>query len=401
MEGDAPQVPEVSVTQEAQPEVKEVPQTPQQPPVVPQTPPPPAGGPTPPTKPKKRLRIILIILIALVVLGIGGFLIWKYFSTSNISFPGTQKADEEVYIYKGMWIPSIYEGWLASNIQKMKDMGMNTVSLSVGFLIEDDGQIGVYTSHTVEDIQVAHENDMKVMLNPNFYPQPKLEDLDVEELNSKIIEVAKLAEENDVELFAPLGEPGVIFHPNTGKWRQEILPKIKKVYHGEIFWSGAGIGLPDRELSEEYLKELSEQPPGDFSGYDYRGISLLILPQGWGEEGEGMTLEEYSRYVDNVLKYVSALAEKDNCKVMITEFDVLHRFFMAEPGVVVDRLEDGSWSKEEFAKAYEIVLEKGEGKVAGFIAGNFLEIEMSGVLININDTPKTKEVVKKWFTEIL
>lgn len=110
---------------------------------------------------------------------------------------------------------------------------------------------------------------------------------------------------------------------------------------------------------------------------------------------------EAVQYVDNVLKYVSALAEKDNCKVMITEFDVLHRFFMAEPGVVVDRLEDGSWSKEEFAKAYEIVLEKGKGKVVGFIAGNFLEIEMSGVLININDTPKTKEVVKKWFTEIL
>jgi len=311
------------------------------------------------------------------------------------------ETESSTEVYKGIWLPSIYEGWLASNIQKMKDVGMNTVSLAVGFLIEDDGQIGMYTSHIVEDIQVAHENDMKVMLNPNFYPQPKLEDLDVEELNSKIVEIAKLAEENDVELFAPLGEPGVIFHPNTGKWRQEILPKIKEVYHGEIFWSGAGIGLPDRELSEEYLKELSEQPPGDFLGYDYRGISLLILPQGWGEEGEGMTLEEYSQYVDNVLKYVSALAEKDNCKVMITEFDVLHRFFMAKPGVVVDRLEDGSWSKEEFARAYEIVLEKGEGKVAGFIAGNFLEIEMSGVLININDTPKTKEVVKRWFTEIL
>ena len=50
--------------------------------------------------------------------------------------------------------------------------------------------------------------------------------------------------------------------------------------------------MPDRELSEEYLKELAEGPPGDFLGYDYRGLSLLILPQGWGEEGEGMTLEE-------------------------------------------------------------------------------------------------------------
>ncbi len=73
MEGDAPQVKDVS-------------QAPQQPPVVPQIPP----EPTPPPKPKKWLKIILIILLVLIGLGVGGFFIWK-----NISAPEEKLEEKE------------------------------------------------------------------------------------------------------------------------------------------------------------------------------------------------------------------------------------------------------------------------------------------------------------------
>lgn len=312
----------------------------------------------------------------------------------------------EVQVYKGIWLPGINPNYLASHIQEMKDMGMNTVSLGVGFIEEDGNRLaGIDTSQIVEDIQTAHENGLKVMLNPQFHPQPKLKDLDVEELNSKIVEVAKLAEENDVELFAPLGEADVIFHPNTGKWRQEILPKIKEVYHGEIFWSGPGVGLPDKTT----ISKIPEQPPGDFSGYDYIGFTTLftpserLTPEERLQYADMLTLEGYSQYVEGALDYMLALAERDNCKgVIIKEFGVGDRFFMTESGVV-DLLDMGLWSEEELARASEIVFEKGKDRVVGFIAANFLGGEVPGMPgVYIKGVSKTEEeVIRKWFTEIL
>jgi len=376
MQENTPQVP---ITQEAKPEVKGVPQTPQQSPVVPQTP----LKPTPPTKPKKWLKTkILIILIALVSLVTGGFFVWK-----NVFVP------EEVY--KGIWLFGLPPNWLASNVEKMKDIGINTAFLEV-IIFETDGNRvgGIDTSHTVADIQTAHENGLKVALTTGFAPKPKWEDVDIELLNSKIIELAELAEEYDVEFFAPLNEPDM---PNTGRWRQEILHKIKEVYHGEIIWKGAGVGLPDKAT----ISEIAEQPPGDFSGYDYIGFSSMYMPEEFLEPEElsqyadRLTLEGYSEYFEGVLDYVLAQAERDGVKgVMITEFGVMHVF------------DQGSWNEEEVARAYEIVLEKGKGKVAGFIAFNFLEIELSGnvppeFLVHLKGSPKTEEVIRRWFREIL
>ncbi len=78
MEGDAPQVPEVSVTQEAQPEVKD----------VPQTPPPPAGGSTLPTEPKKGLKtkkvvVLLILLPVLAIIAYGIFIAITYWNCNK------------------------------------------------------------------------------------------------------------------------------------------------------------------------------------------------------------------------------------------------------------------------------------------------------------------------------
>ena len=201
-----------------------------------------------------------------------------------------------------------------------------------------------------------------------------------------------LKEEHGIELFAPMNDPGVVFHPNTGKWRQEILPKIKKVYHGDILWKGGGIGLPDRPISEEFLKEISESPPGDYQGYDYLGFSSMFIPSDNMEPEERvqfadqLTLEDYSTRVEDTIKYVLALAEKDNVKgVMISEFGIL---------------DEESLSEEEIATAFEIVRERGKDRVVGFIALNFLEEELPG-MPPFKEHVKTTEVIKKWFTEVL
>jgi len=398
MKGNAPQAP---ITQKVQPEVKEVPQTPQQPSVNSLIPPKPPS----PIKPKKRsITIILVVLIIVVGLGVGGYFIWKYFFASETSVPlleriVDQKKEEEISIYKGIWTPTLLiedPNYLDSNAQKLKDLGINTIFIAaLPPLSESDlEKIGQSLSPELVEIvremipneeelvinfiQTAHRNGFKVALTVG--DPPGLRNIDWETMNLRIVEVAKLAEKYDVELFAPLNEADKYFTENVGEWRQEILPKIKKVYHGDILWKGAGIGLPEKELTDEFLKELSERPPGDFSGYDYRGYSSLLLP-------EEQTIEEYTQNVDDVLKYVLALAKKDGCKgVMIAEFGVL---------------QGGPWSEEEIARAYEIVLEKGKDEVVGFFAFSepVLGVELPGMVIEEN--PKAQEVIREWYTEIL
>jgi len=295
-------------------------------------------------------------------------------------------------------------GCLASMMQELKDMGVNTVFLQGPAPQPKLEKLIPFAKECiVAHIQTAHRNGLKVALTIGYKPPyPKLEEIDLEALNSRVIEYAKLAEQYEVELFAPLNEPEVIFLENTGKWRQEILPKIRKVYHGEIVWKGATPGLPDPMLSEKSLKALSEESPGDFLGYDYIGFSTSPT--------EDMTLEEYDRYVDNALKLVSAWAKRDGCKgVMITEFGA----FLWEPN---------KHSEEDIARAHQIVLERGKDRAVGFfvlefppepgcvnvsieelelITGKSEEEIMAKVEELKSSVGKTKEVIKRWFTEIL
>jgi len=336
----------------------------------------------------------LIILIILISLGIGGFFIWK-----NISVPGVEKIEEEKEeeIYKGIWMPgmSLIPDYLASNIQKLKDIGVNTVFLAgLPALPESYFEKLPFPPETLEkikeilpiekelliaDIQTAHRNGLRVALTVGIDPKPKMEEIDLEAWNSKIVEYARLAEEYDVELFAPMAEPGGLFaEKDIEKWGQEILLRIKEVYHGEVVWMGCGPGGEPR--SEEFLKELSEGPLGKYVGYDYIGFGLNLVPE--------MALEEFPQYVDNSIKYKLAQAERDNCKgVMVTEFSV----FLPKQR-----------SEEEVARAHEIVLEKAKGydKISGLFVANFLGGQIEGLPL-IEEDIKTGEVIKRYFTEIL
>ncbi len=340
---------------------------------------------------------ILIILLVLIGLSIGGFFVYK-----NIFAP-----EEKVLIYKGIWVPGMLENWLASNMPKMKDLGIDTVSLAI-MIIQEEGNplVGLDTSHILDDIQLAHENDMKVMLTPIIYPKPRLEERDLEALNLLIIEAAELAEENDVELFAPLAEPDTIISGDVGRWRQEILPKVRKVYRGEIYWSSPGVGSPPDKAT---ISQIPKQPPGDFAGYDYIGFTTLLMvserlePEEKIRYADRLTLEGYSQHVEGALDYMLALAERDGVKgIIIDEFGVYDRFFPTESGVE-DVLEKGWLSEEELARALEIVFEKGKDKAVGFIVANFLGGEVPGMPgVYVEDVSETeKEVIRRWFREIL
>ena len=245
MDGDVPQAP---ITQEAQPETKGLPQTP--PPII-------------PPKPKKRLKTkILIILLVLIGLSAGGFFVWKNFFAPR-------------EIYKGVWMPSlgasmipesilpegvIPEGYdisimepVFADLDKAAEAGINTLAFQMGYWVDDQGELSMIPGEEeffASFIEEAHSRGFKIWLNPEIIyfrevegasemrimPEELIENTDlIENFKDGIIEIAKFAEEHDVEIFSPSSEMFV----NIGRERSkeviiDIKPEIDAVYKGKI-----------------------------------------------------------------------------------------------------------------------------------------------------------------------
>ncbi len=134
---------------------------------------------------------ILIILIILVGLGVG----WVFISATKGS-PEPKRRAIEPQIYKGIWMSTLLlqdPNHLASNVQKLKDMGVNTIFLQ-GFppfseamlkkakeifppeLFEKSKEVlPIEKELMIDIIQTAHRNGLKVALTVGtaFSPEEK------------------------------------------------------------------------------------------------------------------------------------------------------------------------------------------------------------------------------------
>ena len=341
---------------------------------------------------------ILIVLIILIVLGVGGFFVYKNMTGLKVEKGVVPASSAEVRIYKGTWTPTLLTEnsiKLNSYMRKLKTLGVNTVFFQAGppqaeHCLEGlppDSKLAkkvkeilpVQKELIINNIQTAHRNGLKVALTMSTC-MPASEKITLEAWNSRVIELAELAEEHEVEFFAPMNEPEALFGPSaSATWGQEILPKIREVYHGKIIWKGASIGDIQPDPGHPNLT--------NFSGYDYLGFSIGV--------GTG-TIEDLPERVDYALDTILGFAERDNCKgVMITEFY----------GNLPYSWEERNWNEEKEARANEIILEKGKDKVVGFFALDFLGLSFFGEDIPRMPIPKkslkTEEVIRRWFREIL
>jgi len=345
---------------------------------------------------------IPIILITLVGLGVGGFFVYKNITAPKVEKRVVPAPSTQVSVYKGVWTPTLLSKnsiKLASKMRKMKAMGMNTVFFQGAPPQVEHCLEGVPPDHElakimkeiipiekelmISNIQIAHKNGLKVALTMSKC-MPKSKDIPLEAWNARVIELAELAEEHEVELFAPMNEPEVLFGPSaSATWGQDILPRIKEVYHGKIIWKGGAPGDIEPDPRNPNLT--------NFSGYDYLGFTLGI--------GSGpSTLEAFPQSIDHQLDTMLSLAERDNCEgVIISEFY----------GRLPQDWEKRAWSEEKEARVHEIVLEKGSkyDEIVGFFALDFLGLssfggEKIGLPVPENSL-KTQEVIEKYFTEIL
>lgn len=346
---------------------------------------------------------ILTILIILIGLGVGGFFVYKNITTPESEKEVVPAPSAQVRIYKGIWTPVSLTNKpikLNSDMQRLKELGMNTIFLPAAPPqverclegLDPDSElvkkikkiIPIQEEIMIANIQAAHRNGLRVGLAMTKC-FPAAENITLEEWDSQVVENAKLAEKYHVELFAPMNEPEVLFGPSaSAEWGQDILPKIREVYHGKIVWKGGAVG--------DIHPDPGQPDQTNFSGYDYIGFTLGLA------SNAGMTMEDFSQQVDHSLDTIIGFAERDNVKgIMITEFY----------GLLPGAWERNSWNEEKEARAHEIVLEKGSkyDKVVGFFVLDFLHLSLLGEDIPGLPGPeissKTQEVIKKWFTEIL
>lgn len=281
-------------------------------------------------------------------------------------------------VYKGFG----WYGYLADdeineeNIKLIKELGGNSININIYYEYSLENESFVLLSNLTkikEKIELAHKNELKVFLSPftnllgGHYTAGKITRPErfLEGAKNISIELAKFAQQNNVEIYAVWNELGLaIFKlPNsinlTNQWLQDVREEIKKNYKG-ILTTKEGVQL---SLYENY----------NFSGYDCIGLTFYPFTTSFAKDPytnityAGIeSLEEYERIVKEELEKIEKIKEKNKVGCVIfgeIGIDVVGGEFVKKDGKGV----------ETRTKAYEIVLKNGNGRIDGFYFGKFTE----------------------------
>lgn len=353
------------------------------------------------------LVLILIILIFVVsIIFIAGSLLihnrlrlWPWDLISTRSIP-TKHLEERAAtlkksypeVIKGNWEPSSFHmtKMLDEDLDRIKELGVNTVSVSVEYELNQDGAPSIRDENLlISNIVQAKENGFAVLVAPNFVGPGghnfKEEGINITRENYlKISEEvalkwAAIAEKYQVEFFAPQNEfNGMIggnFAQNdeeitqiTSWWHKQILPKIKEVYSGRIM-----------------VKLSTVQPGTDVTGYDLVGMTIFH-----GND----PLAEFRKRIANQYKTLKEVAEAGGANWLVSEawFAYGGPFFQQtqnKAGESLDELQD-----DYFKISLDEYLKITEGKPAGYI---FIAWIMPGM--DIKNRPAEK-VIKEYFGKL-
>lgn len=300
----------------------------------------------------KKYFILTVILIILTVL-MGG-----YFLLRNFSKKLAQKSHCPIKTYNGA-------AWTNGNIkpEEFKDIGAEIVEVVVWPQILDDETIlvtsesysggpkysleqiradGEKTEETVRTrIRQLKQNNLKVYLviYPEWlYTHEKnylLKNPDAYEKRTReiVLEWAKIAEEEKVDIFSPLNEPFLhIGYEKTFAWHDDILPELRKVYHGLLAPRGLqayhfepGLGLIER-VDAQF----------DFTGWDLVAFDVFAR--------NTRNFDEYRQYLQAVIAKAQEIKNKAGAKgIIFGEIGGPNKTEESFPGLDAVELTKQSW----------------------------------------------------------
>lgn len=297
-------------------------------------------------------------------------------------FSSMHKKETKTTVFKGFG----WYGYLADDeineesVQRIKELGGNSVNINVYYEYDLRNESFILLSNLTkirEKIDLAHESGLNVFLSPfanlvgGHYTGGSIEKPEKFFNGAKniSIEMAKFAQENNVEIYAVWNELGLSIHKLnssmnlTNEWLQDVGGKVRKVYKGRLTTKeGAQFGL-----YESY----------NFSGYDCIGLTFYPFTNSSAKDpytnvtyaGVG-SLGEYEEVVRKEFDRIEKLEKRFNIKCTILGeigIDVVGGKFVG----------NDKESKNIRAQAYEIVLKNGNNKITGFFFNRF-EYENGG-----------------------
>ncbi len=324
---------------------------------------------------KEIAKIILILLISFLL-----------FSSSTIQ--------KEKIKFKGFgWYGYLADDELTvESIREIKKLGGNAVNINIYYEYEPSTSTFILRSNLTkleEKIELAHRYGLNVFLSPfvnlvGGYPTAAMISKPKEFLSGAkniSVKIAEFAQKNNVEIYGVWNELGLAllkFSNSTNltnEWLQDVRQEVRKIYKG-ILTTKEGVQL---DLYRNY----------NFSGYDCIGLTFYPFTTSFAKDPyrnytyAGIeSLEEYEKVVKKELENIEELKKKFDIGCVI----------LGEIGIDViggEFVGNDEKSKEIRAKAYEIVLKNGIGKIDGFFFSKF-EHEDGG-------SEKSDKIFKKYF----
>jgi len=289
---------------------------------------------------------------------------------------------------KGLWEPSPLHFNKAINDAGLKGLGVNTVSVSVEYIFDEQGNYRITDPGEelmVSNLIKAKKEGFTVLVAPNFGgPSARPEQMPITleeflEISKEVaIKWAKISEAYGVEFFAPQNEFDVAvsrFTDSVGErfnltsqWHLEILPELRKVFKGKLM---VKLADPHENLN--------------FSGYDLIGITA---------RHDEVPLEEFREYIKNKYDDLVSSANVSNTDWLVSEawFPYGGPFYSVTTnrnGESLDELQD-----DYFQISIEELKKFEKNKPVGFI---FIAWSMPGM--DIENRP-AEQVLHDFFTSI-
>jgi len=221
---------------------------------------------------------------------------------------------------KGVWEPIPYPNqyeMIKNDLNQLKDDGVNTIYILP--IYPEDSAPPEYTEKTIiwEIKKVRQEGFAVFICTDIFVENLNLNNIDdfLNSLKQFILKWAKIAEDYNVEYFAPANELYMVVREKLGYkenstqaeqlwrkidgWHQEIISAIKEVYTGKMCYKPASIGFND------------DPSTITLTGYD---VFAPNIPVG------GPSLDEFKGWLDIFIPLIINVSQTYNVEWMVGEY---------------------------------------------------------------------------------
>lgn len=313
-------------------------------------------------------------------------------------------------------LPALPGAALFDDLERLKENGFNAIGLYVQYKPDKFGHVEeVVFRHPnpalsmifktsmeeliIPQIQEAHKNGFRVHLSLMLgYPEElgggtdiQYMDTYLENMAPGVLKWAEIAEKYHVELFTPLAGPDDVFdlhdissperhsfyREKINRWHQQIIPKIRKKYHGTLVSHMGGGWKGEVSVADSF--------DYDHRGFDYIGFDIwpFVGPK------DDPELEDFRVTLRQIIEIQEKKVKRDKAKgIMIMEAGG-----MVEEAVFARELAGGvALGKEGQAKAFKILFEETWGKVDGYFLGFWRGLSY----YRIKGNP-SEQIIKEWF----